>query len=292
MKRFVILLLPLFLSLAHAVTFYSDWGWGYYYWLFGPVGPSASEGMAAAGYSTLEYRGFTQFSIGGYPGPGTEINSLMLRLRNNTGGNGLQIDINRVTSVTPDWDECGGTAPIYLTNQPVQPDAEQYTYFDLTGTSAKSDFLTAWEGGASWFGLGYKGSRGSGEPCMHFFYAFWADEMYDAALFVDYTVGVEERGEMPLSGDRPAIQIFPNPVHHDQSIILRIVGLDARSSTILRVFDVGGKAIKTFNIKGQSDRMIVWDGIDDHGREVPSGIYFVQVVSHSLRLSKELVIID
>jgi hypothetical protein len=263
-KRLLVILIPLIGLYAPTTTFYSDWGWGYYYWLFGPIGPSQSEGMAAAGYSSLEYRGYNQFSLGGWPGSGTQINNLTLRLRNNTGGSGLQITINRVTSATPGWDECGGTSPVYLTNQAVNPNAEDYTYFTLTGTQAVTDLLTAWQGGSSWFGFGYRGSRGSGEPCMHFFYAFWADEMYDAALIVDYTIAVEESPGNAVVA--PVLSVYPNPFN--RSVAIKFEIRNPKSEIALKIFDAKGQSVKAFKklpITQLHNYFITWDGSDNRG---------------------------
>jgi hypothetical protein len=284
MKKLFVILIPLLLLYAPTRIFYSDWGWGYYYWLFGPVGPSTSEGMAAAGYYSVEYRGFTQFSIGGWPGPGTQIASLVLRLRNNTGGAGLQIDINRVTSSTPGWDECGGTEPIYATHQPVNAPAEEYTYFDLTGTQAVNDFLSAWQSGSSWFGLGYKGSRGSGEPGMHYFYACWFDPNIDAALIVNYTiVGIEEAEERKIASSM--LSVYPNPFTQMTEIRLPITDsrLQMTANRIqLKIYDVTGCLVRDFSqLLSDIDyrSSIIWDARDDHGLRVPAGIYFCTLES-------------
>jgi hypothetical protein len=274
MKKILILFIPVLLLYAPTRTFYSEWGWGYYYWLFGPIGPSQSEGMAAAGYSGVEYRGYTQFPLGGWPGSGTQISSLRLRLLNNTGGAGLQININRVTSATPGWDECGGTSPVYLTNQPVNASADEYTYFELAGTPALDDFMNAWQGGASWFGLGLKGSRGSGEPCMHFFYAFWADQYYDAALIVDYVIGVEESADRLDETQSPVIAISPNPFRTTTAIA---VGLRAEGLG-LSIYDAAGCLIKSFSIPSAlipNPSSLIWDGTDQTGRSVPPGVYLI-----------------
>jgi hypothetical protein len=269
MKKAIVLFIPLLLLYAPTITFYSDWDWGYYYWLFGPIGPVHSDGMAAAGYSTLEYRGYNQFSLGGYPG-NIQINSLVLRLRNNTGGAGLQIDINRVFSDTPGWDECGNTAPIYLTNQSVSPDAENYTYFDLTSTQAQSDFIDAWQN-SSWFGFGYKGSRGSGEPTMHFFYAWWADEILDAALIVDYViVGIDEQTGVVLS--EPGLYISPNPFNRMTNLYLENTRPEDRAS--LKIFNAVGKLVRCFSCTNQ---YLNWYGRDAKGNLLPKGVYFVHL---------------
>jgi len=289
MKKILVIFIPMLLLYAPTRTFYSEWGWGYYYWLLGnPVGPNWSEGMAAAGYSGLDYRGYNQFALGGWPGNGTQISSLQLRLLNNTGGAGLQININRVTSATPGWDECGGTPPVYLINQPVNPNADEYTYFDLTGTPARDDFLAAWQGGASWFGLGLKGARGSGEPGMHFFYAFWADNYYDAALIVDYVIGVEENADQADQVPTPLIAISPNPFRDKTDIRWQITDksletdnrsgiTDNSSQTVkLQIFDVSGQLLKSFSLTYiLHPSPVIWNGTDQNGRSVPPGVYLV-----------------
>lgn len=286
MKKYIVIFIPLLLLYAPTRIFYSDWDWGYYYWLFGPIGPNHSQGMAAAGFSTLEYRGYNQFTINGYPGAGTEISSLVLRLRNNTGGAGLQIDINRVFSNTPGWDECGGTEPIYLTNQAVNASAEDYTYFDLTGTQAKDDFINAWQS-SSWFGLGYKGSRGTAEPCMHFFYAFWADEMLDAALIIDYViVGLNEHEEKATG--TPLLSVYPNPCRKITNIRFstgypdRITSLSYGTSWAegmeLKIYNASGRLVRQFkDLTNYPFNQVVWDGTDQAGQRVVSGVYFVKL---------------
>jgi hypothetical protein len=301
MKKAILLCcIPWLLLNAASRTFYSDWGWGYYYWLFGPIGPSWSEGMAAAGYSSLEYRGFVQMSIGGWPGGNVTINSLQLRLRNNTGGAGLQIDINRVTSATPGWTECGETSPVYLTNQPVTANAEQYTYFELAGTQAGSDFLSAWQSGAPWFGFGLKGSRGSGEPCMHFFYAFWADDYYDAALIIDYTIGVEENGNRQAV---MSIAVEPNPFRTTTNISIgQIVpwgGSGAPSDfqtggNELRIYDAAGRQVRFYILPTTYSLLptVVWDGTDHNGRAVPPGVYLAVLKTLKSSVCRKIVKIE
>lgn len=291
MKKFIVLLLPIVFLYAPTRTFYSDWDWGYYFWLFGPVGPNHSQGMAAAGYSSMEYRGYNQFTLSSYPGAPVQISALTLRLRNNTGGAGLQIDINRVLSDTPGWDECGATAPIYLTNQAVSANAEEYTYFNLTGTQAVDDFIAAWQTSA-WFGFGYKGSRGSGEPCMHFFYAFWADEILDAALIVDYVIiGKEERASEAISPRYMSIQ--PNPCKNRVYINLE-TGQYEVDIMDLTVYDAVGKMIKTFSIQktySSTPSVLIWDGTDLNGKKVKSGVYFIRLLVGNNIYTEKVILI-
>lgn len=291
MKRSIILLLPLVLF-ATTRIFYCDHGWGYYYWLFGPVGPSQSEGMAAAGYQSVEYRGYVQFDLYSYPGSGTVINSLFLRLRNNTGGAGLQVDLNRVTAETPSWEQCGGTAPIYATNLPASSNPEEYSYFDLSGTQAVDDFLALWQVGA-WFGLGMKGSRGSSEPCMHFFYAFWADEIYDAAIFVDYGIaGIEEYQDPRTRIQAPRITIRPNPAYDVVNIELDMNDRGCEQQAVV-ICDCSGAVVKHMNLNSEHCdlKSVIWDCRDRSGQRVASGVYFVTLAGSGWQCVEKLVVL-
>jgi len=292
MRKFIVFLLPLLLF-APTRAFYCDHGWGYYYWLFGPIGPNHSEGMAAAGYQSVEYRGYVQFDLYAYPGANTIINSLVLRLRNNTGGSGLQVDLNRVVSETPGWQECGGTAPVYVTNLAVSANPEEYTYLDLTGTQATDDFLGAWQVG-NWFGLGMKGSRGSSEPCMHFFYAFWANEIYDAALLVDYgIVGIEETQTPNFKSRLPGIEISPNPAHGIVTIEVHAVENDIVGDETLIIYNSIGQIVRAISLPAvcSSRSAVSWFCRDGSGKNVPPGVYFVTLVHGNTRIVEKLVLL-
>ncbi|MEO0142731.1 MAG: T9SS type A sorting domain-containing protein [candidate division WOR-3 bacterium] len=279
MKRLILCLaFTLKIGLCTTITIYSDWGWGYYFWLFGWVGPNQSEGVTAAGYSgSIEYRGYTQFSMPGYPGPGTTINGITLRLCNNTGGTGLSININRVTSDVPGGNECG-VPPFYLSNQPVNSGVEEYTYFDLTSTQAKDDFLNAWQSGADWFGFGY-----SGTGPMHFFYACWFDPYLDAALIINYTIGVDENEDTSAA---KGIVLYPNPFNN--YLVIRLTNYkndSGKEPVIIKVYDIRGREVASFKKEPKKELII------DTGN-LPKGVYFVQVKADNYNEIKKIIKIE
>ncbi len=278
MKKFIIFAIIVKIGLCTTITIYSDWGWGYYYWLFGWIGPNQSEGVTAAGYSgSTEYRGYTQFTMPSYPGQGTAISNLTLRLCNNTGGANLTININRVTSDVPGGDECG-VPPFYLSNQPVNSGSEEYTYFDLTQTQAKDDFLNAWQGGANWFGLGY-----SGTGPMHFFYACWFDPYLDAALIINYTIGIDEKkGGLGSEG----ITLFPNPFRSQFLISLPSNMGDIAEGAIIKVYDVKGREVFCQKEPAEKREMII------DTKDLPGGVYFVKMKRGSLNEIKKVIKIE
>lgn len=273
LRILAILCIPLCIFGA-SVTAYSDWGWGYYFYTFGWIGPSQSEGVTAAGFSSsIEYRGYNQFSLPPWPGSGTTISTLNLRLFNNTGGSGLAIDINRVTADTPAAEDCGTTPPVYLTGHAVNPNPDQYTYIPLPA-AAIADLTTAWQAGNDWFGLAYKGTG-----AIQFFYAWWADPAIDAALMIEYTVGIEEHAELAPQTPAHSLRVFPNPARGTVTIQVQVA--PAAGLVPICIYDARGRCVRHLSapVAGSGSGAFVtaqWDHDDDEGRTVPDGVYFIR----------------
>jgi hypothetical protein len=101
-------------------------------------------------------------------------------------------------------------------------------------------------------------------------------------IFLDegYPIGVEE--PEGLTASISFIRIQPNPFKNEASISYSLAHPDRVS---LCIYDLSGRVVRDFT-KALSPEpglyTVVWDGCDDHGRTLPSGIYFCQ-----LRTSKE-----
>jgi hypothetical protein len=60
----------------------------------------------------------------------------------------------------------------------------------------------------------------------------------------------------------------------------------------LSIYDVRGRRVKTVRIKtGPGDASFLWDGRDDRGRAVSSGIYFYRVEASGASATRKLVIL-
>lgn len=80
------------------------------------------------------------------------------------------------------------------------------------------------------------------------------------------------------------LDIDPNPFTNSVNIEVKITDSDVVTfgskffSSNLRIYNVTGQLVKEF--KGfsgpDSQRQIIWNGTDDHGRTLPNGIYFIQ----------------
>jgi len=142
------------------------------------------------------------------------------------------------------------------------------------GDSAK--YIAAWDG-ATWSALG------SG---MNFY--VYALTVYDNKLIAggaftiagdkascyiaQWTKGVAGAPVEPLV-NHPNLQSFPNPF---RDITRLAFGLEREEAVTLAIYDVRGRLVRTLVHRrmGAGEYSQEWDGSDDRGNAVPSGIYF------------------
>jgi hypothetical protein len=89
-----------------------------------------------------------------------------------------------------------------------------------------------------------------------------------------------------LQQDSREIKMFPNPFSHEVSFDLSKIAYSSSLSTA--IYDTQGKLIKILNFNGQE--LIIWDGKNNLGAEVPSGVYQLSIlVDGNKHLSKPIV---
>ncbi|MEO0183297.1 MAG: T9SS type A sorting domain-containing protein, partial [candidate division WOR-3 bacterium] len=84
---------------------------------------------------------------------------------------------------------------------------------------------------------------------------------------------------------------FPNPFSNETSIKLQIT--DNNQKISLKVYDATGRVVKTFNkIRNKSDtsaHSLLWSGFDDNGKQLPAGIYFVELKSGNQSMTEKVI---
>jgi hypothetical protein len=126
---------------------------------------------------------------------------------------------------------------------------------------------------------------------------FHVTSIGDAGLVYDETVtlyagtaatGVQEllAAASPLS----LAQNVPNPVRGDTRIAY---ALSSDVSVRLRVFDVSGRAVRTLaeGVRSRGIHDATWDGLDERGLPLASGVYFYRLESSNGSLTKQLTLI-
>jgi len=83
---------------------------------------------------------------------------------------------------------------------------------------------------------------------------------------------------------------WPNPFNPLTQVVFRIAGY-ARAS--IRVYGTGGRLVKTLldAYKDPGTHTIWWDGKDDSGRLLPSGVYFCQLLAGTFRQTRKLIVL-
>ncbi|OYD15793.1 hypothetical protein CH333_04885 [candidate division WOR-3 bacterium JGI_Cruoil_03_44_89] len=130
-------------------------------------------------------------------------------------------------------------------------------------------------------------------------------ENVETAHYYYEHLGVEE--QLPDTSNLPEIKLFqnfPNPFAHSTIIKYQITGPIGRkpdfhnlhSKVSLRIYDTSGRFVRTL-IDGpityyKIPTTIIWDGRDDFGRKVPSGIYLCKLQVDRLTSTKKLVVIQ
>ena len=100
--------------------------------------------------------------------------------------------------------------------------------------------------------------------------------------------GVVEYKDTPIA-DGISMSIFPNPCNRTCSIKLQ--GLNAKGERSLVIYDVSGRFLIELPIAENSmPSVILWHGVGESGREVPEGIYFVQLRTNSSIKTEKIIL--
>ena len=108
--------------------------------------------------------------------------------------------------------------------------------------------------------------------------------------FFGITTGVDEITKLDVQ--TPHLQFTPNPFTRSTDIRWQIID---NSNPELRVFDITGRLVKDLTtqvsvIGNQSS--VSWRGMDERGRRVPAGIYFVQLDTEAHSETQKLILVE
>jgi len=126
-------------------------------------------------------------------------------------------------------------------------------------------------------------------------YEPWYNELPSSqeTLWGDFVSFPRVITSLPESEGKPnsiSIQAFPNPFN---PLLTVEYSIPSDIDGTLIVFDVSGRHIRVLT-DGQFTRganEIVWNGQDDHGQDVASGVYFVRLAAEEHQESKKVVLL-
>ncbi len=118
-------------------------------------------------------------------------------------------------------------------------------------------------------------------------YCGWNIDDLEILGFVRTQAGIGE-GDSP--GRTARLSSFPNPFNPSTTIAYE---LPEWSAARLCLFDASGRLVRTLaeSEAGPGTHSTVWDGRDDQGRTLPSGVYFCRLDAGPVTVTRKLVLL-
>jgi len=114
-------------------------------------------------------------------------------------------------------------------------------------------------------------------------------------LIGDLTTGTSVNGSKIIPNNIVLHQNYPNPFNPSTTITFTIPINEKRETSNVRliIYDVLGREVKTlFNdYKQPGTHEISWNGKNDDGNSVPSGMYVFQIKSNGAQLSRKMLML-
>ena len=134
-------------------------------------------------------------------------------------------------------------------------------------------------------------AKGSGNQVL-VVYSGWTDSINGHPAntvriwgkFLQFT-GIEEKHNPDLM----KVSIYPNPFTTFTTIRYSI---STRGGVSVKIYDVSGRVVKTLvnGEQGQGHYTIRWDGTDNKGKRLSSGIYFIKFNADKLNQTKKVIL--
>ena len=100
-------------------------------------------------------------------------------------------------------------------------------------------------------------------------------------VFFDILTAVDEKESPILPENYCSLTAYPNPFNAQVNLRLS-ARIDADSK--IEIFDITGRKIRSFKVSRGIDQ-ITWDGRNDQGKQVASGVYFAKANSDNYESS-------
>lgn len=115
-------------------------------------------------------------------------------------------------------------------------------------------------------------------------------DLYATLVDSSGQVGVEEN-DMRVTNDK-IIGIYPNPFRDITTIKYQVA---ANEETEIRIYNAEGRLVRHFETKDTNydTQRAVWDGTNDIGLRLPSGVYFLQLeVNKGIEQVKKVILVE
>jgi flagellar hook assembly protein FlgD len=105
--------------------------------------------------------------------------------------------------------------------------------------------------------------------------------------------GIVEDKEIKMQSGAVKLEIYPNPF--SKLTYIKFQAPNSKSQVTMKIYDVSGRTVKSFNLVSillPLASAVSWDGRDDKGKIVPSGVYFCELkVGDDFSQTKKLLLL-
>jgi hypothetical protein len=116
-----------------------------------------------------------------------------------------------------------------------------------------------------------------------------------AVMICPKSTSVEEEEEIITPKDFELFQNHPNPFNPSTKIEFRVQSLEFREPrhTTLKIYNILGQKVRTLvdEPKRPGSYEVIWDGKDEKGKDVSSGIYFYQLKLGEITQTKRMILL-
>jgi hypothetical protein len=118
--------------------------------------------------------------------------------------------------------------------------------------------------------------------CLFLFFIFSSilfSEIYEKTI--DFT----SKYNVNKSFFSPLIINFPNPFSSETYIYIR---LPQKNDCLVKIYDLFGNLVKKFELIGQQEYIVIWDGTDEKSNKVASGGYIGVLEYSNIRVIRKI----
>lgn len=103
--------------------------------------------------------------------------------------------------------------------------------------------------------------------------------------------GIAEQDRPYYEPNDSYLSVYPNIISQSAVIRYQIPNQGNKCSVSLKIYDVAGRPVKRFGQLTNNLNRITWDGTDDRGEKLPSGIYFCRLSTGKFTSGKKILLV-
>jgi len=112
----------------------------------------------------------------------------------------------------------------------------------------------------------------------------------DVIALLDQLLSTQSTAPVQTPGSAQLLAAYPNPFNAGTQIQFE---LDRTRPIQLLIFDQKGHIVKTVmtGLRSQGQYSVQWNGQNDAGNDMPSGVYMVTLITESTRSSQKIILL-